>query len=46
MPMKITFAIFLKKNDLFSYFKGNITSCTGNIPYKPYKDGYVIGSKS
>ena len=35
----------LKKNNLFSYFKGNITSCTGDIPYKPYKDGYVIGSK-
>lgn len=35
----------LKKNNLYHFFKGNITSCTGSIPYKPYKDGYVIGSK-
>ena len=35
----------LQHNDLLSYFKGNITSCTGPIPYKPFKDGYVIGSK-
>ena len=35
----------LKKNNLYHFFKGNITSCTGSIPYKPFKDGYVIGSK-
>ncbi len=35
----------LRKNNLLKYFKGNITSCTGKIPYKPFKDGYVIGSK-
>ena len=35
----------LKKNNLYQYFKNNITSCTGEIPYKPFKNGYVIGSK-
>ena len=35
----------LKKNNLYQYFRGNITSCTGDIPYKPFKDGYVIGYK-
>ena len=35
----------LKRNNLYQFFKGNITSCTGDIPYKPFKDGYVIGSK-
>ena len=35
----------LRKNNLLKYFKDNITSCTGKIPYKPFKDGYVIGSK-
>ena len=35
----------LRKNNLSQYFRGNITSCTGKIPYKPFKDGYVIGSK-
>ena len=35
----------LRKNNLLQYFKRNITSCTGKIPYKPFKDGYVIGSK-
>ena len=35
----------LKKNNLHQYFRGNITSCTGDIPYKPFKNGYVIGYK-
>ena len=35
----------LKKNNLYGFFKGNITSCTGNVPYKPNKDGYVLGTK-
>ena len=35
----------LRKNNLLKYFKDNITSCTGKIPYKPFKDGYIIGSK-
>ena len=35
----------LKKNNLYQYFRGNITSCTGDIPYKPFKNGYVIGYK-
>ncbi len=35
----------LRKNNLLQYFKRNITSCTGKIPYKPFKDGYLIGSK-
>ena len=35
----------LKQYNLLAYFKGNITSCTGPIPYKPFKDGYVIGAK-
>ena len=35
----------LKKNNLYQYFRGNITSCTRDIPYKPFKDGYVIGYK-
>ena len=35
----------LKKNNLYQYFRSNITSCTGDIPYKPFKDGYVIGYK-
>jgi len=35
----------LRENNLLQYFKRNITSCTGKIPYKPFKDGYVIGSK-
>ncbi len=35
----------LKENNLYDCFKGNVTSCTGKIPYKPFKNGYVIGSK-
>ena len=35
----------LKKNNLHQFFRGNITSCTGDIPYKPFKNGYVIGYK-
>lgn len=35
----------LKKNNLLQYFKNNITSCTGNVRYKPFKNGYILGAK-
>ena len=35
----------LKQNELLSYFRGNITSCTGSIRHKPFKDGYIIGAQ-
>jgi HAD superfamily hydrolase (TIGR01509 family) len=35
----------LEKNNLLRYFKNNITSCTGSIRYKPFKDGYILGAK-
>ena len=35
----------LKENNLHNCFKDNVTSCTGKIPYKPFKNGYVIGAK-